>query len=120
MNTHYEQAIRFIRSEYQRIRTDLAMGVDTRANISGDYDSAQEWVDILNAETGNATAPEGGDPFDTAASDTTGAVGIALESGTIDGADIILTVTRPAYGQFVGQTQLLLDVCWSPDLANCN
>ena len=61
MNTHFEQAIRFIRSEYQRVRTDLAMGVDTRANISGQYDATAEWVGLLNAETGNATAPEGGE-----------------------------------------------------------
>ena len=120
MNTHYEQAIRFIRSEYQRIRTDLAMGATDRATVSALYDSDAEWFGKLNSETGNATAPEGGDPFGAAASDTLGVVGISLEGGTIAGADLIINVVRPAYGQFAGQSQSTTDVCWSPDLANCD
>lgn len=120
MNTHFEQAIRFIRSEYQRIRTDLAMGVDTRTNISNQYNSTVLWVGKLNSETGNATAPEGGDPFAAAASDITGAIGVAVEVGTIENADLIVNVTRPAYGQFAGQSTQLVDVCWSPDLAACD
>ncbi len=115
MNTHFEQAIRFVRSEYQRVRTDLAMQVEPRADISDDYDSAQEWVDLLNNETGNATAPEGGDPFDTAESVVTGAVGLA-QQGAILSADLIVTVTRPAYGQFRGQSNQVVLVCWSPEL----
>ncbi len=122
MNTHYDQAIRFIRSEYQRIRTDLAMGAgDDRATRSGDLDSSQEWVDLLAAEIGNATAPEGGAPYLAAGpDDTTGAVGVVVEGGTIAGADLVIEVTRPAYGQFAGSSQQMTEVCWSPDLAACD
>jgi prepilin-type N-terminal cleavage/methylation domain-containing protein len=119
MNTHFEQAIRFIRSEYSRVRTDLAMGVETRANTSALYDSTALWVGKLNSETGNATAPEGGDPFAPTESNITGAIGVAIESGTILTADLIVNVTRPAYGQFAGQSTQVVDVCWSPDLAAC-
>ena len=119
MNTHYEQAVRFTRSEFQRMRTDMAMGANTAAAFDTALPNAGAWVNLLNAEVGNATAPEGGAPYAATASDTTGAVGIAVESGTIAGADLILNITRPAYGQFRGASQDVTDVCWSPDLANC-
>lgn len=115
MNTHFEQAIRFVRSEYQRVRTDLAMGVDTRVNISNLYNTGPLWVAKLNNETGNATAPEGGDPFADTESAITGAIGLEA-AGAIVSADLIVTVTRPAYGQFVGQSIQEVLVCWSPEL----
>ena len=95
------------------------MGVDTIANVSDAHDAAAEWITKLTAEVGNATAPEGGAPYVAGAgSATTGAVGVALTSGTIAAANLILTVQRPAYGQFVSLEDTL--VCWAPDLnANC-
>ena len=119
MNTHYEQAIRFIRNEYQRIRTELAMGTVVRADVSADFDSAQEWVDQLHLESGNATAPEGGLPFADSATgnDATGQIGVTLTGGTIDASTLVLTVSRPAYGGFDSVDQTA--VCWSPDLAGC-
>lgn len=116
MVTHYEQAIRFIRSEYQRVRTDIAMGSTTLAAASTEYATTLTWDARLNRDTGNATAPEGGAPFATAHSDVTGAIGVAVTSGTIGTSDLIVTVTRPGYGQFTaGSTQATL-ICWSPDL----
>lgn len=119
MNTHYEQAIRFVRNEYQRLRTELSLGTDTVANISGAHDAVDEWVAKIAGEVGNATAPEGGAPYVAGAGNaTTGAVGVALTSGTIADANLILTVQRPAYGGFESLNNTL--VCWAPDLdPNC-
>lgn len=113
MNTHYEQAIRFVRNEYQRLRTELSMGTDTVANISAANATGVQWIGKIAAEIGNATAPEGGAPYAPAANDVTGAVGVAA-GGNIAGANLIVTVTRPAYGGFVSQNATL--VCWTPDL----
>ncbi|MEM6710325.1 MAG: prepilin-type N-terminal cleavage/methylation domain-containing protein [Pseudomonadota bacterium] len=117
MNTHYEQAIRYIRNEYQRLRTEIAIGTDgaaTLGNINDAHDSVAEWVNKISAEVGNATAPEGGLPYEAGVGNaTTGAVGVALTSGTITDANLILTVTRPAYGQFTTTGTTL--VCWAPD-----
>lgn len=114
MNTHYEQAIRFIRNEYQRLRTELAMGTQTIADVSAEHATAVQWIQKLSAEIGNATAPEGGAPYAAVASDVTGAVGLA-QVGTIAAANVVITVTRPAYGSF--QTQVPTLVCWSQDNA---
>lgn len=121
MNTHYEQGIRFVRSEYARIRTDLSMGVDTRAAISADYDTSVDWVGHISVEVGNATAPEGGAPFIVGAgNNATGAIGLELAQGSIITADLVLTFTRPAYGRFTGQTTVTTSVCWDGDEALCD
>ena len=122
MNTHYEQAIRFFRSEFQRLRTDMAMGVYANgAAVDTDVTAEGGWIGLLNNEVGgNVTAPEGGAAFAGTANDTTGAVGVAVEGGNVAGANVILNITRPAYGQFAGNSQDVTDVCWSPDLANCD
>lgn len=121
MNTHYEQGIRFARVEFARVRTDLSMGVETTAAASTRLDSAAEWVGLISAEIGTATAPEGGAPFIIGSSNnTTGAIGIDLTQGTIATADLILTIERPAYGQFVGQSVISTAVCWDGDDLNCS
>ena len=101
VNTHYEQAIRFVRNEMQRTRTDIAMGVETVADadtrIGGD---GTPMTNLLMAEVGNATAPEGGDPYAQGAGNAgTGQVGVAA-SGAIATGDLAVVVTRPAYGNF--------------------
>lgn len=121
MNTHYQQGIRFVRSEFARVRTDLSMGTQTRTAASDNLDSAGEWVNHLMAEVDRATAPEGGAPFIAGiGNDATGAIGIELTQGTIATADLVLTFTRPAYGQFAGQSVINTAVCWDGDDANCS
>ncbi len=113
MNTHYEQAVRFARNEYQRIRTELAMGTEDRATVSAALATSQNWVDQIAAEIGNATAPDGGPPYVTGLTGdaATGAVGINA-AGTIAANSLILTITRPAYGQFQGSSNAVSTVCW--------
>ena len=121
MNTHYEQGMRFVRSEYARIRTDMSMGVETRAVVSAQYDSTLEWLGHLSAEVGNATAPEGGAPFISGSgNNATGAIGVELSQGTIGTADLVLTFSRPAYGRYVGQSIVTTSVCWDGDDILCN
>lgn len=121
MNTHYQQGIRFVTSEFARVRADLSMGVLTGAQASDPLDSVGEWVDHVMTEVGHATAPEGGAPFIAGSgNNTTGAIGIARTQGTIASADLVLTFTRPAYGQFIGQSATTTAVCWDGDDLNCS
>lgn len=121
MNTHYEQGMRFVRSEYARIRTDMSMGVETRAVISARFDSIAEWLGHISKEVGNATAPEGGAPFTAGGgNNATGAIGVELTQGTIDTADLVLTFSRPAYGRFVGQSVVTTAICWDGDDTLCD
>ena len=112
LNTHYEQAVRFVRNEFQRIRTELAMGTEDRATVSAALATNTNWVTQIANEIGNATAPDGGPPYVTGAGDAaTGAVGIDT-AGTIALNSLIVTVTRPAYGQFQGSSAAVSTVCW--------
>lgn len=121
MNTHYEQGMRFVRSEFARVRTDMVMGVETRAAASDRFDSAAEWVGYISVEVGNATAPEGGPPFAVGGgNNATGAIGIDLAQGTIATADLVLTFERPAYGRFNGLSTVTTAVCWDGDDINCS
>ncbi len=121
MNTHYQQGVRFVSSEFARMRTDIAMGTITRSAASDGLDSIGEWVDHLMIEVGRANAPDGGDPYIAGSgNDATGAIGMQLTQGTIATADLILTFTRPAYGQFTGQSVSTTAVCWNADDLNCS
>ncbi len=121
MNTNFEQGIRFVRSEFARLRTDLVMGSAQLPTVSGQFDSDAEWVGYISAEVGNATAPEGGPTYVTGAGNTaSGAIGIALAQGNIANANLIVTFTRPAYGAFAGLSAVTVDICWDGDDVNCN
>ncbi len=115
MNTHYEQAVRFIRNEMQRLRTELSMGTQNRTDVSDAYDSSQEWVDELDRETEGATAPEGGAAFVTtnAGDPATGAIGVQVISGTIAASNLIMEVDRPAYGGFETLSLVSRQICWT-------
>ena len=120
VNAHYEQAIDFTRSEMQRLRAQIQMGVDTRANISASMAASQDWIDAINNEIENpgTGSPEGAAVYATAAQDTDGTVGIALNGGTtIAAANAVVTLTRPAYGDF--GTVTTQTVCWDADDPAC-
>jgi type IV pilus assembly protein PilA len=114
VNTHYEQAIKFARNEIARTKTNLAIGAEQPADAETRLASATEWVALLLSEVGNATAPEGGAPFAETAVDGTGVVGLG-EGGSVTGADVIITVTRPIYGDYASQQATT--VCW--DAQDC-
>lgn len=117
VNTHYEQAIRFVRNEYQRIRTDLAMNVlPDRATRSAALADANAWIGQITADSGNATAPEGGDPYVAAVGGdaNSGAIGVVV-AGTIATNDLVVTMHRPLYGAFEGTSAENTPVCWDQD-----
>ncbi len=121
LNTHFEQGARFVQSELGRIRSVLNMGAADAATMSAQFDSTTKWVNFIAAEMGTATAPEGGAPFEAGTGNaTTGAIGVQLTSGDIANADMVVTLTRPAYGNFLGQSVLSTDVCWTPSHPTCN
>ena len=119
VNAHFEQAIDWTRSEMQRLRAQIQMGVNDRATISGTMDASAEWVAALNDEIENPAtgSPEGAPVYDTAVENTLGTVGIALTAGTIAGANAVVTVTRPSYGDFASTDART--ICWDADDAAC-
>lgn len=83
VNTHYEEAIRLTRATIVRGNTQTAMGLTdtTPTNAAG-------WIALYNP--GGALAPGGGNAYQAAANNTTGAIGVAVE-------DSVVTISRPAY-----------------------
>jgi prepilin-type N-terminal cleavage/methylation domain-containing protein len=109
VNTHFEEAGRFARNEMARTKTNLAIGSETLAEAAARMNTSQNWIDLLTAEIGNATAPEGGvPPYAAAPVDATGVVGVAVTAGALASADLEVTVTRPAYGAFESQETLVI------------
>lgn len=118
VNSHWEAATDLVSTEMQRIRTGLQMGSLDRATISGQRDAwATDWEGVFNAEMGTAKvatgSPEGAAAFAAASNDADGTVGVAVTAGTIATGDLVMTITRPAYGDFNGLSTTDQVVCWS-------
>ena len=96
VTTHYRQGIRFVESEFRRLRTEIAIGTLTATQADADYTDAT-WIEALNGEGGKA--PDGSDAYAETASDAAGVVGVAT-SGAFSSDDFVLTLTRPQYGDF--------------------
>ena len=119
MNAHYEAAADLVTTELQRVRTGLQMGSLVRATISGERDGwTGDWETLFEREMGTdklATgSPEGAPAYAGGAGDAAaGTIGIAVTSGTIATGDLIMTITRPTYGDFDGLTASTQMVCWA-------
>ena len=96
VNTHYRQGVRFIETEFRRLRTEIAIGTLDAAQADVDYTNAT-WIQALNGEGGRA--PDGTDAYAPTASDAGGVVGVAT-TGTFATDDVVITLTRPQYGDF--------------------
>ena len=96
VNAHYRQGIRFVETEFRRLRTEIAIGTLTAAEADAAYTNAV-WIQALNGEGG--TAPDGTDAYAAAPSDPGGVVGVET-TGTFAAADVVVTLTRPQYGDF--------------------
>ena len=96
VSTHYRQGIRFMESEYRRLCTEIAIGTLDAAQADADYTNAA-WIQALNGEGGKA--PNGSDAYADTASDSGGVVGVST-TGTFATDDVVVTLTRPAYGDF--------------------
>ncbi|HCD27940.1 MAG TPA: hypothetical protein DER02_10485 [Gammaproteobacteria bacterium] len=113
VNAHYRQAISWVRADLQRIRMRLSSGSDKQA-LSASRDDAADWVaamvsDIANADT---ASPEGTAAFSATADDAAvnGTVVFAL-AGSIDSGNAVVTITRPAYGDF--NAAEVSKLCWA-------
>ena len=102
---HYDSAFRSAKSELAKIAAELARtGEDPTTyqpksfqDRGEDVMTAAGWINVVFNPEGN-TAPGGGNAFEDAPNDNTGAVGI--EIGGTDLTDIAVTVTRPQYLDF--------------------
>jgi type II secretory pathway pseudopilin PulG len=100
VNAHYEEGARFVSNEFRKIQAQLAMRTPWADGAAADADvDTAYFVDKLNSEGG--TPPGGGDPYGATEDNATGRVGVAITAGDIENANLEVTVTRPAYGNFV-------------------
>lgn len=106
VNLHYRQGARFVGNELQKVQTQLALGTIAPAVADQRY-TAADWIAALNGGTAGeegGKAPNGEDAYAPTANDSGGVVGVAVE-GTFVDRDLVVVLTRPAYGDLVGDTR---------------
>lgn len=107
VNLHFRQAARFVGNELQKVQTQLALGTIAATAADQRY-NAEGWIAVLNGGTADGQdsgkAPNGEDAYAAAASDLGGVVGVAVE-GTFADRDLVVVLTRPAYGDLVTETR---------------
>jgi len=101
VNTHYEEAARFITTDLRRVQAEISMGrIATLASVEDQF-TADGLVDRLNAPGG--TSPGGLPPYvagaPTADSTNSGQVSI-ITANTLAAGTWFATVVRPGYGGF--------------------
>lgn len=117
VNTHYEAAVDLVNTEMQRTRTLITMGAELRAASSARLDAwdAAGWQgvfeDNMGAQKVLTGSPEGTLAYGATDVAADGTVGVAV-TGTIVGADLSVVVTRPAYGDFTGLSEMTTVVNW--------
>jgi type IV pilus assembly protein PilA len=100
VQTHFDEAGRFVEAELRRVQAAIAMGTLTPANAFTEVNQAN----LLGKLTGNggtagtgALAPGGGDAYlSTGADADLGAVGL-VQNGTALDAGYTVVITQPAY-----------------------
>jgi len=117
VNAHYEEAISFINSEFQRTRADIALGTETRAQADTRFGDDTAIVLELRAQVGaekfDRASPEGVEAVVQGGSVALdGSVGV-LSSGGIDTGDLSVVVERPAYGGFAAGGVTTTSVDWN-------
>ena len=107
VNLHFRQAARFVGNELQKVQTQLALGT-IAASVADQRYNAEGWIAALNGGTADGQdggkAPNGEDAYAALASDLGGVVGVAVE-GTFADRDLVVVLTRPAYGDLVTETR---------------
>lgn len=100
VQSHFDEAGRFVESELRRVQAAIAMGTLTPAAAFAEVDQAT-LLEKLNGNGGvagaGALAPGGGDAYlSTGADPDTGAVGLVQNGGAL-GAAYNVVITQPAY-----------------------
>ncbi len=101
--SHYEEGARFTSNQSHKVQADIAVGrlADmNEADATGNYTEAG-FIALLNSAGGSA--PGGGVPYADSADASTGTVGVTI-TGTLNGGDWVVTITRPQYGRFANQS----------------
>ncbi len=101
--SHYEEGARFTANQLRIVQADVAVGrlADmNEADATGNY-TETGFIALLNSVGG--AAPGGGVPYADSPEATTGTVGVAI-TGTLDGSNWVVTITRPQYGRFTNQS----------------
>ena len=107
VSAHFEGADRYVRSEFQRLQAMITLG-SVSVDVAEAQTSADALIEILNG-SGNGRAPGRGAPYGVEANDVAGTIGVA-SVGSISAGDLVVTVTRPAYGEF--EAELARDFVW--------
>ena len=105
VNLHYRQATRFVGTELQKVQTQLALGT-IAADVADQRYTVADWIAALNGGTAGeegGKAPNGEDAYAPEANDAGGVVGVAVE-GTFAERDLVVVLTRPAYGDLTADT----------------
>ena len=106
VNSHYEEAIDFVRSEMQRVRARIQMRSMTRAEAQTALGTDAALIAALRNEVGvdkfDFGSPEGAAAYAAGSSvAAAGTVGITVVSGDIStNANLIVGIERPIYGDF--------------------
>ena len=106
VNLHYRQAARFVGTELQKVQTQLALGT-IAADVADQRYTVADWIAALNGGTAGeegGKAPNGEDAYAPEVNDSGGVVGVAVE-GTFVDRDLVVVLTRPAYGDLVADTR---------------
>ncbi len=90
VTSHYDEAVRFVNNEMRRVRSGMAMGTLTLADLPADNAAWQNLVD----PGGNSTAPTGVAAYADAAA-AGGVVGVSCAN--CQAANAAVTVGRLAY-----------------------
>lgn len=115
VNVHYEQAANWSKGEMLRLRALLSSGFD-RGSVSESRDTAQEWLEALQAEVGgtDSTSPEGSAAYSIDSQSASGNASILFVLvGDIAAGNAVVTLTRPIYGEFTAIDTT--SVCWNPE-----
>tara|TARA_B110000977_G_scaffold197333_2_gene279613 strand:- start:520 stop:1140 length:621 start_codon:yes stop_codon:yes gene_type:complete len=115
VNVHYEQAANWSKGEMLRLRALLSSGFD-RGSVSESRDTAQEWLEALQAGVGgtDSTSPEGSAAYSIDSQSASGNASILFVLvGDIAAGNAVVTLTRPIYGEFTAIDTT--SVCWNPE-----
>ncbi|MFT7653790.1 MAG: prepilin-type N-terminal cleavage/methylation domain-containing protein [Limisphaerales bacterium] len=117
VNTHYEAAADLVNAEMQRTRTLMTMQVETKQQASDRLDGwdATGWLNIFEQEIGTGKvasgSPEGDPAYGPLPVDLAGTVGIEI-TNSIMAPPFSIQISRPAYGDFSGSSNLNTVINW--------
>jgi type IV pilus assembly protein PilA len=107
MNSHYEEASRFVANEFARLQSEIGVGITSLANAQASHGTTALLVALLN--TDGSGAPGDGTVAAYGPDNANAGVGQiqVTMAGDIDpNQNAVVTVTRPAlYGLAVAQSQ---------------